>query len=577
MGTERRSFAARPPDLTAWRTRIAATSLSATRALYASCPLCAPCPLCVPCLLCVACLLWPALWNFYPIVFADTGTYLYQAMHRSMGWDRPPFYSLFIYPFHQGVMLWPVVVVQAVLAVLVLNQTRRAFGLSPAWLLALVAFLSGATWFPWIVSELMPDLFTPLLVLLLSLLVFTPARFPAWERAAMTALAAFMIATQQSSVLLSVALLGFALPLERVFARRVQASSPDKLLRQRSTVMRERDAAKKISPQRHKDTKRHWWFHGPRFPLCLCVFVVIFAFSPVARHCASLTRWLRYRLRSAAAGMTPLLAPVLGIAALVLVNAIGHGRITLSPYGNVFLLARVIYDGPGMGVLRRDCPEAGWRLCAYLDRFPPSSDDFLWRPDSPVMLAGGHKAVSAEADAIIRAALRAAPAEALRAAWRNAAEQLTRFESGDGLEPWPFQVGTLIERDFPPLEQAAYHRARQQRDALEIPAPLADAHRAVALGGIVLALALMPLAWRRRHPAALFLAVALLTLPVSAAITGALSTPHDRYQSRVVWLPACLAFLTVPALFQVQGRRPFPGFTPGRDGRMTGNHPMPPS
>jgi hypothetical protein len=27
--------------------------------------------------LCVVCLIWPALWNGYPIVFADTGTYLY--------------------------------------------------------------------------------------------------------------------------------------------------------------------------------------------------------------------------------------------------------------------------------------------------------------------------------------------------------------------------------------------------------------------------------------------------------------------------------------------------------------------
>jgi hypothetical protein len=38
------------------------------------------------------------------------------------------------------------------------------------------------------------------------------------------------------------------------------------------------------------------------------------------------------------------------------------------------------------------------------------------------------------------------------------------------------------------------------------------------------------------------------TLPLSAAITGGLSTPHDRYQSRIVWLPACIAFLSLLAL-----------------------------
>jgi hypothetical protein len=42
---------------------------------------------------CVAVLLWPSLWNLYPIVFADTGTYLSQAMHGYLGWDRPVFYG----------------------------------------------------------------------------------------------------------------------------------------------------------------------------------------------------------------------------------------------------------------------------------------------------------------------------------------------------------------------------------------------------------------------------------------------------------------------------------------------------
>ena len=53
-------------------------------------------------------LLWPAIWNGFPIVFADTGTYLSQAIHRYIGWDRPPFYSLFMLPLHGTVTLWPV-------------------------------------------------------------------------------------------------------------------------------------------------------------------------------------------------------------------------------------------------------------------------------------------------------------------------------------------------------------------------------------------------------------------------------------------------------------------------------------
>ena len=87
-----------------------------------------------------------------------------------------------------------------------------------------------------------------------------------------------------------------------------------------------------------------------------------------------------------------------------------------------------------------------------------------------------------------------------------------------------------------------------------MPPPLALTHRVTALAGIAAALLMLPIAWRRRHVAAWFLAVALLALPVSAAITGGLSTPHDRYQSRIVWLPTCIAFLSVPALLRRRRR-----------------------
>jgi hypothetical protein len=164
------------------------------------------------------------------------------------------------------------------------------------------------------------------------------------------------------------------------------------------------------------------------------------------------------------------------------------------------------------------------------------------------MLAGGHKAVSADADAIIHAAIRTEPVKLLTATLDNTIEQLTRFASGDGLDAWQSQVGSWIDADFPPREGATFHDARQQRGTLEVPPMLAMLHRAAALAGIAAAIVLLPIAWRRRHVAAWFLAMALITLPLSAAITGGLSTPHDRYQSRIVWLPAAMAFLTIPAL-----------------------------
>ena len=46
---------------------------------------------------------------------------------------------------------------------------------------------------------------------------------------------------------------------------------------------------------------------------------------------------------------------------------------------------------------------------------------------------------------------------------------------------------------------------------------------------------------RRTTPATGLLIAVLVALPVNAAVTGALSAPHDRYQARLMWLPAFVA------------------------------------
>src|SRR3954447_5276835 len=157
-----------------------------------------------------ALLLWPALWNGYPIVFTDTGTYLSQAIHLYAGWDRPVFYSLFMLPLHATVTTWPVVAVQALLTAWVLRLACRALvpGWSEAAFLAVVAALSLGTWLPWIVCMLMPDVFTPVLVLVLCLLGVVPERMARWERIALAALATFMIASQLSSLPMACVLAG---------------------------------------------------------------------------------------------------------------------------------------------------------------------------------------------------------------------------------------------------------------------------------------------------------------------------------------------------------------------------------
>jgi len=131
----------------------------------------------MPPVLCAALLLlWPAVWNGYPLVFSDTGTYLTQAIERHLGWDRPPFYSLAILPLHMTLSLWPVVVAQALIAAWMLGLLRRALlPAASAWsVVPLAGLLALATSLPWCAAQVMPDLFTGLLVLAAALLLLTP-------------------------------------------------------------------------------------------------------------------------------------------------------------------------------------------------------------------------------------------------------------------------------------------------------------------------------------------------------------------------------------------------------------------
>ncbi len=239
------------------------------------------------------------------------------------------------------------------------------------------------------------------------------------------------------------------------------------------------------------------------------------------------------------------LPPAAAALALISVNAVGHRIPALAPYGNLFLLARVLYDGPGFDVLARDCPRPGWRLCDRDAAFPATADGFLWNADSPLYEDGGPKLISAEAGPIIITAVQAEPFRELRAVLVNAGQQLASFATGDGLQPWPSTVTPWIRRDFPAFERAAYDAARQTEGRSVLPRWLPGLHEAASLGSIVICLMLLPGMLKRRVPLAGVIVAVLLCLLGNALITGGLSGPHDRYQSRVMWLPTLIAVLAI--------------------------------
>ncbi len=265
---------------------------------------------------------------------------------------------------------------------------------------------------------------------------------------------------------------------------------------------------------------------------------------PTAFALVVLTALLARRIGPVLRAAAPL---ALAILFLLGSNLAGFGRTTLSPHGAVFLLARLQADGPAAETLRARCPEAGRHLCAFADRLPMDSDEFLWDGASPLNREadgsyrpmGGMRG-AAEAREIIAATLGDHPGAVVRAMLANTLRQLILVRVGDTLsdEHLALSARRGIADHFPPAELAAFDAGAQMRG--ELPgraAPFLLPQLPVLLGALAAALAMLWTAARRRDlRRGAVLLFALVALGANAAATGALSKPHHRYQARIVWL-----------------------------------------
>jgi hypothetical protein len=239
--------------------------------------------------------------------------------------------------------------------------------------------------------------------------------------------------------------------------------------------------------------------------------------------------------------LVPLAAVLAGFALIPLANGLASGVYALTPGGPAFVFGRLVQDGIAERFLADRCPSPEYRLCAWRGRLPATADEFLWSPDGPLRDLGGWDAAAPEFARIARESLLAYPGMHLRTALRSTLQQLVTVRTGDGIDAGLHHARWTIGR-FYPDRLPAHDAARQQRGELSF-AGINRVHVPVALGAAAL-LALLPaLALRRGDaPAACLAAVVLAALLGNAAITGVLSNPHDRYQSRVAWLAVAAAW-----------------------------------
>jgi hypothetical protein len=406
-----------------------------------------------------ALLVWPGFLNGYPILFSDTGGLLLMGFGPSMGWDKPWVYGPLLAATSLGLTLWLPLAAQGLLLSYLLWIT------CPARHLLLCAILAVASAAPWITATLMPDLFTPIVVLGIAALTLEPARLGRSHRVAVMVITMVAIAAHLSHLILAAACIATAALLRRAVPWRPLASVAGALL---------------------------------------------------------------FLLAS---------------------NGIGHGRFGVSPYGSVFALARLVANGPARDYLAQSCPAAGYVLCRWQDRLTDDSDQFLWDPGGPFWADPTPlPTFAAQASQIVIGTIRAYPLRVARDALRNTIHELGRVTLGDTLTPAYLNesVRRALAR-FLPAEVPRYDGSLQAAGKLLAAAQTLIPLQLAALGAGALACALILIrSLRGPNEAADFAALILIAVAANAFSTGALSTPHDRYQVRIAWLVLLPPLLALP-------------------------------
>jgi hypothetical protein len=425
--------------------------------------------------------LYAAWWNGFPFMFFDSGAYVLEGFRRFFVPERSPAYSLFLDYTHGRQSLWYVAWVQSAMTAFVIVEFARAvWPRTSLWMLLRVGLALS------VLTSIawFAGQIEPDCFTAVFILAFYPLAFKVrqvgWVRA-----------------ILLIAAAGVAI-----------ACHPSHL--------------------------------GTAAGLVLCLALV---WIP--------TLIWRQRTFPRPNVILPFLGFALGLGLVVQANHMlvkNVPQITdkyfVSRSGTYFLAARLMGDGVVAKTLGDLCPSRPHMvLCPYKDNLPKTADNFLWGKESPFNKIGRFYGPKDEYDLIVRHSLIHYPVQSLMPGLWGALRQYFMVRTGDGVEPQVWVLRDLFY-GFMPQQRIAYMTAHQQKGKIHF-APVNVVHVPLAL------LAQAWLAWvlwralkRRRWNLATLPAFVLVALIGNAMVCGLFSGPHDRYQSRVAWMPVLIVLLT---------------------------------
>jgi hypothetical protein len=208
-----------------------------------------------------------------------------------------------------------------------------------------------------------------------------------------------------------------------------------------------------------------------------------------------------------------------------------------------FIMARMIDDGPGTRHLREICPRTpdAYVVCRYLDRLPLNSDAFLWDSSAPggvfmTVPVAEQRALSREQVRFALDVIAHRPMEQATATLRNMLYQARMI----GLPEFRYDRGmdAFLTTKLPPRYLGQHRNTLAFHGRMPVD-PTAMLTLLSTLGSLVvigLAAARGCRSWRNWSTPCAAALLVLAGLLANVIICGGMSTPHDRYQARVIWL-----------------------------------------
>lgn len=437
-----------------------------------------------------------SFYNGYPLVYSDTGTYIYSGFDKFIPMGRPITYGLFINIFSLKTSLWFVVIVQnfiTAFAIFEICDLLIEKSKSSLYFMSIILFLTLFTGIGWYSNQIMPDFFAPVFIIMIFLLLYNP-KISIWKFLIYSLLLISSLITHLSHFLIAIVLMIIMIAIEYFMGRKRRLITPALSLKRILIVM----------------------------GLIISVWIIL--------PCINYLTEKKFIVST-------------GSHVFLMAHLVDTG-----------LLEKFLQENCA-GEEYRDC-----KLCNYKDSLPKDLSAFLWESNGILSKTGGWTESKDEYDKIINGMLKKPKYLTVNIikSFTYGCHQLFKNEIGHGLGPYTegsAPYGQIKWRFHDELNNYLNCRQNHWNGVYLNFKTLNVFNLIINILSLffILFIFFTPL-WKQINIISLkFIIFSLIAILVNALVTAGLNSPTERFQARVTWLlPLALLIIIITDMHQIK-------------------------